>query len=521
MNVWRPVELALSYGARLAWPAFQAVNRQFDSTTIPAEMGARAADEEQRAHQAAVRLAADDRLALPHLRARGASADSGGRAVDRVAGQRARRRDQGAHPRARRQGHHREDLPACTARSPTRWRSTRPSSERLEDLFPGRDFDAVTDRLHNHGTSSIKHGRGAVLTIDLTNRCNMMCDPCFMDANQVGYVHELTLDEVKQLLDDAVSDQAAAADDGAVLGRRADDLADLPRRRALRARGRLLQRPGGNQRHPLRAGPGLRPRRRARPACASPTCSSTASAKRRTRIARSATCSTSSCAPSRHLHAAGIDVCLVVTIVNTVNNDQVGPIIKFALENCDKVSFVSFQPVSFTGRDEDISDADRHARRYTLSHLAEDVKRQTGVTEPLRDWFPLSASSVLSDVTDLLKGPGADWGTLKCGCHPDCGIGTAFMVSKKTREWAPLASFINVDRFLQDARVIADSARGPFLTKAPDRRSACCATTRRAARREASGSSTCCTSTTSRAAVSSAASSAHGTTPTASRTSGC
>ena len=77
--------------------------------------------------------------------------------------------------------------------------------ERLESLFPGRDFDAVTDRLHNHGTSSIRHGRGAVLTIDLTNRCNMMCDPCFMDANQVGYVHELTLDEVKKLLDDALS----------------------------------------------------------------------------------------------------------------------------------------------------------------------------------------------------------------------------------------------------------------------------------------------------------------------------
>ena len=139
------------------------------------------------------------------------------------------------------------------------------------------------------------------------------------------------------------------------------------------------------------------------------------------------------------LHAAGIDVCLVVTIVNTVNDDQVGPIVKFALQNCDKISFVSFQPVSFTGRDEDICDAERHAKRYTLSHLAEDVKRQTGVTEPLRDWFPLSASSALSDVTDLLKGPGADWGTLKCGCHPDCGIGTAFMVSKKTKEWAPLA----------------------------------------------------------------------------------
>jgi len=40
-----------------------------------------------------------------------------------------------------------------------------------------------------------------VLTIDLTNRCNMMCDPCFMDANQVGFVHELTWDEIKTMLE--------------------------------------------------------------------------------------------------------------------------------------------------------------------------------------------------------------------------------------------------------------------------------------------------------------------------------
>jgi uncharacterized radical SAM superfamily Fe-S cluster-containing enzyme len=165
-----------------------------------------------------------------------------------------------------------------------------------------------------------------------------------------------------------------------------------------------------------------------------------------------------------NLHAAGIDVCLVVTIVNTVNNDQVGPIVKFALQNCDKISFVSFQPVSFTGRDEDISDEERHAKRYTLSHLAHDMKRQTGLTEPLRDWFPLSASSAVSSVTDLMKGTGADWGSLSCGCHPDCGVGMGFMVSKTTKEWAPLSAFVNVERFLQDAREIADGARGRTLT---------------------------------------------------------
>ena len=76
----------------------------------------------------------------------------------------------------------------------------------IEAMFPGRDIPAHNDeKLHNHGTSTIKYGRGAVLTVDLTNRCNMMCDPCFMDANQVGFVHELSMEDIKEILDNAIS----------------------------------------------------------------------------------------------------------------------------------------------------------------------------------------------------------------------------------------------------------------------------------------------------------------------------
>ena len=75
---------------------------------------------------------------------------------------------------------------------------------RIERLYPGRDFKSPATSLRNHGTSSIQYGRGAVLTVDLTNRCNMMCDPCFMDANQVGYVHELSFADVKKILDDSL-----------------------------------------------------------------------------------------------------------------------------------------------------------------------------------------------------------------------------------------------------------------------------------------------------------------------------
>ena len=96
----------------------------------------------------------------------------------------------------------------------------------------------------------------------------------------------------------------------------------------------------------------------------------------------------------------------VITIINGINNEQVGRIIQFALDNPKKIGFLSFQPVSFTGRDEAITDDRRQAQRYTLAHLAHDVKNQTGLGEPARDWFPISFMSTFSDWADRTARPG-------------------------------------------------------------------------------------------------------------------
>ena len=76
-----------------------------------------------------------------------------------------------------------------------------------------------------------------------------------------------------------------------------------------------------------------------------------------------------------NLASVGIKVTLVTTIVNSWNNDGIGSIVKFAAENIDKVQTIAFQPVSFTGRDEDISDADRIKQRYTLAGMTHDLER--------------------------------------------------------------------------------------------------------------------------------------------------
>lgn len=463
MNVWRPVETVVTRAAQVAWPVFQAVNRRLEGKAFqPAWAPAPLLKSWQRSKPPLGFPRTTDSLCPTCVKEARRQILSGEQAMETLV------EEQVGEIKAQileRDGKVVIEKTCARHGTFTDTLAINPAFlSRLEALFPGRDFRAVTDTLHNHGTSSIQHGRGSVLTIDLTNRCNMMCDPCFMDANQVGYVHELTLDDVKGLLDDAISikprRQMTVQFSG---GEPTISPIFLESVRYAREVGYFSVQAATN---------GIR--------FAQEPEFAVQAREAGMRIAYLQFDGVGEAANSHrkvgnlfevklraieNLYRAGIDVALVVTIVNTVNNDQVGRIIKFALDNCDKISFVSFQPVSFTGRDEDISDEQRQQQRYTLSHLAEDVKRQTGVTEPLRDWFPLSAAGVLSDVTDLLKGPGEDWGTMKCGCHPDCGISTAFMVSKKTKEWAPLPQFINVERFFADAQLISDSARRPLLTK--------------------------------------------------------
>ena len=336
---------------------------------------------------------------------------------------------------------------------------------RIERLFGGRDVAMTPDRIHDHGSSTIKYGRGAVLTVDLTNRCNMMCDPCFMDANQVGYVHELAWEEIAQILDDAaqvkprrqMSIQFSGGEptlsphflDAIRYARKKGYFAVQCATNGLR----FAQEPGFAKQ--CREA-GLR-----MAYLQFDGVTNLANSHRKIKNLYDV-----KLRAIEELSAAGIDVILVVTVVNGINDDQVGPIIEFAVENADKITVVSFQPVSFTGRDEDISDELRHRQRYTLSHLAHDVARQTGVTNPYRDWFPLSSLSPFGNVVDLLDGPDRDFGQLNCGCHPNCGIGTVLFVNKRTRERVALLDFLDMEGVLRDFGTIFEAGRGRRWTLA-------------------------------------------------------
>ena len=291
----------------------------------------------------------------------------------------------------------------------------------------------------------------------------MMCNPCFMDANQVGFVHELLWEDIKEILDNAIRIK--------------------PRRQL------SVQFSGGE---PTMSPYFIDAVRYARKLGYNSVQAATngiefAKSKEYSRRAFEAGLryaylqfdGIGNDANSHrqvgnlfdvklkaidNMHEAGIEIILVTTLVNGVNNDQVGPIISFARENPKKVAFIAFQPVSFTGRDEDVTPQRRMRQRYTLSHMALDVKKQLGITEPTRDWFPLSLMGAFADFADMVHGPESQWGQVSCGCHPNCGVGTALMINKENKEWAPVPQFLNIPGLVKDMQKVTDAGRSKWLS---------------------------------------------------------
>ena len=337
---------------------------------------------------------------------------------------------------------------------------------RMESLYPGRDFDCTeAHEVHDHGTDSLRYGRGSLLVFDLTNRCNMMCTPCFMDANHVGHVHELQPDDIRTILERALSfkprrdinilfsggeptvsrhfldaircaksmgfHRLHVATNGIRFAEN-EEFAEQAREAGLHAV--YLQLDGVSEEKNSHRGVGNLFEVKVR--------------------------------AIENIARARMRIYLQSTVIRGLNNDTVGSIVDFAVRNSDKIAGVLFQPIMFCGRDEEVDDETRYGQRYTLSQLAEDLQVQSSIDwQPLRDWFPFAFFDVFSTVMDSSR-PNAAMGSITVNHHPDTSVASPMVVNRRTGVWAPLASFFDLEQFVRDLTVVADSACGNVLTRA-------------------------------------------------------
>jgi uncharacterized radical SAM superfamily Fe-S cluster-containing enzyme len=147
---------------------------------------------------------------------------------------------------------------------------------------------------------------------------------------------------------------------------------------------------------------------------------------------------------------------LVPTVVRGVNDNQLGDIIQFAVDNRDVVRCVNFQPVSITGR---IDHNARHEMRITIPDAIHLIEEQTGGKIPASEWYPVPSMMPVGRALGLIKG-GPE---LELSSHFACGMST-FIFIDEDGSYKPITEIINVDKFLvlleEIANLYADQKTG-------------------------------------------------------------
>ncbi len=294
------------------------------------------------------------------------------------------------------------------------------------------------------GMCQMHLSRASLTNIDLTNRCNQQCPICFANANVQGYIYELSYEQVIKCLENIKN-------------------VNRPQEH------HVVQFSGGEPTvHPdflkiLKASVemGFSPQIASNGKTIAESLEFTYACKENGlrciylqfdgldediyRRVRGAPLLGTKRKVVEHCRKANIDVVLVPTVVKAINDNQVGKILKFALENNDVVVGISYQPVCFTGR---ISTQERRKHRYTLSDLAWDIEKQTGLLKTYEDWYPLSFSQPISKLASILKG----FRYINITCHSNCGLGTYLINNIVDKSIKPVAitQVLNIEGLMSD-----------------------------------------------------------------------
>ncbi len=150
-------------------------------------------------------------------------------------------------------------------------------------------------------------------------------------------------------------------------------------------------------------------------------------------------------------------IVLVPTLVKGINDDQVGDIIRFAVENIDIVSGIIFQPVSITGR---IDREKLEEMRITVPDFMLLCEEQTDGKIKVDDYFPCSTVAPLARAISLYT----DRPAVEFSCSPHCGMATYVFVDDG--KYHPITEFINIDGFIGTAKnIVKDFEKGGRLNK--------------------------------------------------------
>jgi len=144
----------------------------------------------------------------------------------------------------------------------------------------------------------------------------------------------------------------------------------------------------------------------------------------------------------KNLREANLKAVLVPVLIGDKNLHESGKIVRFALENMDIIRGVNFQPISFCGRITKLKDKKRDKQRVDYVAMMETIEKEFNGQISRNDFYPVPFVYPISKLIEELKGETQ----VEFTAHPGCG-GATYLFYEDGKP-LPITRFIDVEGLL-------------------------------------------------------------------------
>lgn len=292
-----------------------------------------------------------------------------------------------------------------------------------------------------------------LINLLVTNRCNLRCSYCFMNAGASGYVYEPSLEELKKIMKQArdvkpVPSKAIQITGGEPTIR--EDLIDIIKiARELGFRHVQLNTNG------LKLAESLE------------YCNEIVEAGVNT-IYMSFDGVTKNTNPwieenkraIENLRAVDFHSVVLVPVVTKSNLIEMPEIVKFASHNLDVIRGINFQPISFCGRLQNVSEDFIEKQRVDYVDLFKILENGLNRQITMDDFYPVPFVYPISKLVEKLKG----CEQVEFTAHPTCGGATYVFVEKQKDgiKFIPITRLVDVEGLMEFIKELSN-IQGSFL----------------------------------------------------------